>query len=83
MRKLVDVAQLQVHELSAQYCIVASVRACISRYRNIQDQLSGSGGVMAFAPSGLSWSRRLYSDATHRGASACAVPTVPTRVRVR
>ncbi len=29
----------------------------------------GSGGRMAFAPSGLSWSGRLNSDAMHRGAS--------------
>ncbi len=32
----------------------------------------GSGGRMAFAPSGLSWSRRPYSDAPRRGASACS-----------
>jgi hypothetical protein len=35
------------------------------------NSLIGSGGRMAFAPPGLSWSRRPYSDATHRGASAC------------
>jgi hypothetical protein len=35
----------------------------------------GSGGRMAFAPSGLSWSRPLLTDATRRAASAEPAPS--------